>query len=96
MPEWLFISTKRKKLQQAPLIQKKYQIQQLVLQQLTEQDNKNTEIMNPQGSVLDVLSGKESLKFEIAMDVKTIALLTAGIFIAVLGGVIIARNLTNS
>ena len=50
--------------------------------------------MNQQGSVLDVLSGKESLKFDISMDVKTIVMLTAGIFLAVLGGVIIARNLT--
>lgn len=45
-------------------------------------------------SVLDVLSGKESLKFNIAMDTKTIVILITGIFLAVTAGVIVARKVS--
>jgi hypothetical protein len=48
--------------------------------------------MNQQGSITDVLSGKQSLKFEISMDYKTVAILAVSIFVAVLGAVIIARK----
>lgn len=50
--------------------------------------------MNQQGSIVDVLSGKQSLKFSISMDYTTIAVLTLGVFVAVTIGVIIARKLT--
>lgn len=44
--------------------------------------------------MLEVLQGKESIKVSIAIDLKTVVILTIGIFIAVLGGVIIARNIS--
>ena len=47
-----------------------------------------------QGSVLDVLSGKESVKVSVNFDTKTLSLLVVGIFLAVLGGVIVARKLS--
>lgn len=50
--------------------------------------------MNQQGSITDVLSGKQALKFEVAMDIKTIVILSAALFVAVLGAVIIARKVS--
>lgn len=47
--------------------------------------------MEPKGSVLDVISGKESIKVSVAMDYTTIAILCAGIFLAVIAGIVVTR-----
>ena len=46
-------------------------------------------------SLSDVLSGKAPLKFEVAVDMKTVIILVSGILIEVVVGVIIARKDTN-
>jgi hypothetical protein len=46
-------------------------------------------------SLTDVISGKAPLKFEVAVDMKTVIILVSGIFLAVVLGVIIARKATN-
>ncbi len=46
-------------------------------------------------SLTDVISGKAPLKFEVAVDMKTVIILVSGIFLAVVIGVIIARKVTN-
>lgn len=50
--------------------------------------------MPPKSSITDVLSGNVPVRLEASVDPKTVTYLVAGIFIAVLAGVIIARKLT--
>lgn len=47
----------------------------------------------PEPTVLDVLSGKNSVKVEIALDIKTISILCVGLFLAILGALVISKNL---
>ena len=50
--------------------------------------------MNETPTITDVLSGKAPLKFDVSIDMKTLSMLVAGIFIAVLAGVVIARKIS--
>jgi hypothetical protein len=44
------------------------------------------------GGILDVLSGKDSFKIDVSIDVKSIVIISAAIFLAVLGAVIISKQ----
>jgi hypothetical protein len=44
-------------------------------------------------TLLGVLSGKNSVKVEIALDFKTISILCVGLFLAILAALVISKNL---
>lgn len=48
--------------------------------------------MASNSSILSVLSGNDSIKIDVAIDLKTIAILGATIFVAVLAAVFITKN----
>ncbi len=44
-------------------------------------------------TLLGVLSGKNSVKVEIALEIKTISILCVGLFLAILGALVISKNI---